>query len=172
MNDLYCNWNEFSILYINICRPTASFGSMYCKPAKSFKVPRKYCRAKCRGLQPIPPPPPLNAEGMPLYMSFMSALFDDFQYNSTFRYRLVFLLKDFEIENKKLRETLNEYNTEFAEVKNQGIDRYCCIQIAIVLRKAHKHRVKCIILQIYSVCINISRGYNQSIERKSSRVWR
>jgi hypothetical protein len=76
----------------------------------------------------------------------MSALFDDFQYNSTFRYCLVFLLKDFEIENKKLRETLNEYNTEFAEVKNQGIDRYCCIQIAIVLRKAHKHRVKCIIL--------------------------
>jgi hypothetical protein len=79
-------------------------------------------------------------------MSFMSALFDDFQFNSTFRYCLVFFLKDFEIENKKLRETLNEYNTEFAEVKNQGIDRYCCIQIAIVLRKAHKHRVKCIIL--------------------------
>lgn len=31
-----------------------------------------------------------------------------------------FYPKDFEIENKKLRETLNEYNTEFAEVKNQG----------------------------------------------------
>ena len=29
-------------------------------------------------------------------------------------------LKDYEIENKKLRETLAEYNTEFAEVKNQG----------------------------------------------------
>ncbi|CAB4004953.1 homeobox cut-like 1 isoform X1 [Paramuricea clavata] len=54
-------------------------------------------------------------------MSVMSALFDDFQCNSTFRYRLVFLLKDFEIENKKLRETLNEYNTEFAEVKNQEV---------------------------------------------------
>ena len=38
----------------------------------------------------------------------------------------VLLLKDFEIENKKLRETLNEYNTEFAEVKNQGIlHSYC-----------------------------------------------
>ena len=33
----------------------------------------------------------------------------------------VLLSQDFEIENKKLRETLNEYNTEFAEVKNQGI---------------------------------------------------
>jgi len=30
-------------------------------------------------------------------------------------------LQDYEIENKQLRETLEEYNTEFAEVKNQGI---------------------------------------------------
>ncbi|EDO28177.1 predicted protein, partial [Nematostella vectensis] len=28
-------------------------------------------------------------------------------------------LQDYEIENKQLRETLEEYNTEFAEVKNQ-----------------------------------------------------
>lgn len=28
--------------------------------------------------------------------------------------------QDLEIENKKLRETLDEYNNEFAEVKNQG----------------------------------------------------
>ncbi|XP_028400316.1 protein CASP-like [Dendronephthya gigantea] len=28
---------------------------------------------------------------------------------------------DYEVENKKLRETLNEYNTEFAEVKNQEV---------------------------------------------------
>lgn len=27
---------------------------------------------------------------------------------------------DYEIENQKLRETLAEYNSEFAEVKNQG----------------------------------------------------
>ena len=27
---------------------------------------------------------------------------------------------DLEIENQKLRETLDEYNQEFAEVKNQG----------------------------------------------------
>ena len=32
-----------------------------------------------------------------------------------------FCLQDYEIENKQLRETLEEYNTEFAEVKNQGI---------------------------------------------------
>ena len=31
--------------------------------------------------------------------------------------------EDVEIENQKLRETLNEYNHEFAEVKNQG---ECC----------------------------------------------
>jgi len=30
-------------------------------------------------------------------------------------------VSDYEIENQKLRETLAEYNTEFAEVKNQGI---------------------------------------------------
>lgn len=29
--------------------------------------------------------------------------------------------QDYEIENKQLRETLEEYNSEFAEVKNQGI---------------------------------------------------
>ena len=29
-------------------------------------------------------------------------------------------LSDIEIENTKLRETLAEYNNEFAEVKNQG----------------------------------------------------
>lgn len=28
---------------------------------------------------------------------------------------------DLEIENKQLRETLDEYNHEFAEVKNQGL---------------------------------------------------
>lgn len=28
--------------------------------------------------------------------------------------------KDLEIENKQLRETLEEYNNEFAEIKNQG----------------------------------------------------
>ena len=28
--------------------------------------------------------------------------------------------QDLELENKKLRETLEEYNNEFAEVKNQG----------------------------------------------------
>ena len=32
----------------------------------------------------------------------------------------MFCLQDYEIENKQLRETLEEYNTEFAEVKNQG----------------------------------------------------
>ena len=39
-----------------------------------------------------------------------------------FHVLLYFVLnfKDYEIENKKLRETLEEYNTEFAEVKNQG----------------------------------------------------
>ncbi|KAK3736333.1 hypothetical protein QZH41_020805 [Actinostola sp. cb2023] len=30
-------------------------------------------------------------------------------------------IQDYEIENKKLRETLEEYNTEFAEVKNQEV---------------------------------------------------
>ena len=30
-------------------------------------------------------------------------------------------LKDCEIENKQLRETLKEYNSEFAQVKNQGM---------------------------------------------------
>jgi len=30
-------------------------------------------------------------------------------------------LSDFEIENTKLRETLAEYNSEFAEVKSQGL---------------------------------------------------
>ena len=29
-------------------------------------------------------------------------------------------VSDYEIENQKLRETLAEYNSEFAEVKNQG----------------------------------------------------
>ena len=29
-------------------------------------------------------------------------------------------LQDLEVENKQLRETLNDYNTEFAQVKNQG----------------------------------------------------
>ena len=29
-------------------------------------------------------------------------------------------VQDLEIENKQLRETLDEYNHEFAEVKNQG----------------------------------------------------
>ena len=28
--------------------------------------------------------------------------------------------QDLDLENKKLRETLDEYNNEFAEVKNQG----------------------------------------------------
>ena len=32
--------------------------------------------------------------------------------------------QDLEIENKKLRETLAEYNTEFAHVKNQGTCTY------------------------------------------------
>ena len=31
------------------------------------------------------------------------------------------LAKDCEIENKQLRETLKEYNSEFAQVKNQGM---------------------------------------------------
>jgi len=31
---------------------------------------------------------------------------------------------DLEIENKQLRETLEEYNHEFAEVKNQGTDNH------------------------------------------------
>lgn len=30
-------------------------------------------------------------------------------------------VSDLEIENKQLRDTLDEYNHEFAEVKNQGI---------------------------------------------------
>ena len=30
-------------------------------------------------------------------------------------------VQDLEIENKQLRETLEEYNHEFAEVKNQGM---------------------------------------------------
>lgn len=30
-------------------------------------------------------------------------------------------VQDLEIENKQLRETLDEYNHEFAEVKNQGL---------------------------------------------------
>lgn len=30
-------------------------------------------------------------------------------------------VQDLEIENKQLRETLDEYNHEFAEVKNQGM---------------------------------------------------
>lgn len=29
-------------------------------------------------------------------------------------------IQDLEIENKQLRETLNDYNQEFKEVKNQG----------------------------------------------------
>ena len=29
-------------------------------------------------------------------------------------------VSDLEIENKQLRETLHDYNTEFADVKNQG----------------------------------------------------
>ena len=29
-------------------------------------------------------------------------------------------VSDLEIENKQLRETLEDYNNEFAEVKNQG----------------------------------------------------
>lgn len=33
--------------------------------------------------------------------------------------------QDLEIENKQLRETLNEYNSEFAHVKNQG--EYICM---------------------------------------------
>ena len=33
---------------------------------------------------------------------------------------IIICFQDYEIENKKLRETLEEYNTEFAEVKNQG----------------------------------------------------
>ena len=32
-------------------------------------------------------------------------------------------LQDLEVENKQLRETLNDYNTEFAQVKNQGWQR-------------------------------------------------
>ena len=39
--------------------------------------------------------------------------------------------QDYEIENKQLRETLDEYNTEFAEVKNQGtvVTSHCeCIR--------------------------------------------
>jgi len=31
---------------------------------------------------------------------------------------------DLEIENKQLRETLEEYNHEFAEVKNQGTNNH------------------------------------------------
>ena len=37
-----------------------------------------------------------------------------------------FCFQDYEIENKQLRETLEEYNTEFAEVKNQGIIYVSC----------------------------------------------
>ncbi len=36
-------------------------------------------------------------------------------------YIMFYLEQDFEIENQKLRETLDEYHEEFAEVKNQGI---------------------------------------------------
>ena len=36
--------------------------------------------------------------------------------------------QDLEIENKKLRETLAEYNTEFAHVKNQGTCMFTCIR--------------------------------------------
>ena len=34
---------------------------------------------------------------------------------------MFYFLQDYEIENKQLRETLEEYNSEFAEVKNQGL---------------------------------------------------
>ena len=34
---------------------------------------------------------------------------------------MFYFVQDYEIENKQLRETLEEYNSEFAEVKNQGL---------------------------------------------------
>lgn len=39
--------------------------------------------------------------------------------------------QDLEVENQKLRETLNEYNSEFAEVKNQGMSkrRMCVLMV-------------------------------------------
>ena len=36
-------------------------------------------------------------------------------------------VSDLEIENKQLRETLDEYNHEFAEVKNQGKEKKSCV---------------------------------------------
>jgi hypothetical protein len=63
-------------------------------------------------------------------------------------------LKDFEIENKKLRETLNEYNTEFAEVKNQGA--LLLYGEVISLCKAQKQ----------GVYLLFFRGYNQSVKGK------
>jgi hypothetical protein len=38
-------------------------------------------------------------------------------------------LHDIETENQKLRETLEEYNKEFAEVKNQGWWKTACLAL-------------------------------------------
>ena len=37
-----------------------------------------------------------------------------------FQQQKLMFLQDLELENKKLRETLEEYTNEFAHVKNQG----------------------------------------------------
>jgi homeobox protein cut-like len=44
---------------------------------------------------------------------------------------------DLEIENKQLRETLDEYNHEFAEVKNQGMTVIHVIGVSLLTFKHH-----------------------------------
>lgn len=56
-------------------------------------------------------------------------------------------VSDLEIENKQLRDTLDEYNHEFAEVKNQGIH--------IFKKMIHKFKT----VTNFHCCFSLSRTY-------------
>ena len=47
-----------------------------------------------------------------------------------------------DIENKQLRETLEEYKSEFAEVKNQGKDFCNCIHVWYVIIPNHEVKLR------------------------------
>ena len=72
--------------------------------------------------------------------------------------------QDYEIENKQLRETLEEYNSEFAEVKNQGISTLhmqSCLLSEWELFFAHFVWFSCLLF----------RGDYKQTKGKTARVW-
>lgn len=62
-------------------------------------------------------------------------------------------VQDLEIENKQLRDTLDEYNHEFAEVKNQGMKLWISLHC---IWSSRSHEAK--------ICIENSTVFGQHLD--------